>query len=218
MLSFRRELLDQCLEDVVQSMKGRVLDVGGVRGHKKGRFRPPLDQVDGWEYLNVDPTAEPDYCCSGESIPLPTGSVDTVLMTEVLQYVQRPEAVLSEIYRILNPSGICLASSPFLFPAHGDDHADRWRFSALRLRELFGAAGFTSVAVHAMGSVGSVTHDLFHVALGYAHPDESSYARRGLRRLVRHCAPLFRRIDQFTQHQSRYVTTGYFIVAEKLGA
>lgn len=215
MQSFRRQLLDRCLEDAALSMRGRVLDIGGVRTRKKGRFRPPLERVDSWQYLNLDSAAEPDYLCSAEDIPLADGSVDTVVMTEVLQYLERPEAVVQQVHRVLAADGVCLASSPFMFAAHGDDHVDRRRFSAVGLRELFGGAGFASVDVQAMGSVGSTTHDLLHVALGYAHPKESSLTRRALRRLVRRCEPLFRRIDRLTEAQSRYVTTGHFIVARK---
>jgi SAM-dependent methyltransferase len=86
-------------------MKGRVLDVGGIKESRRGNFRPPLDQVDGWEYLNLDETTNPDYCCSADNIPLESNSIDTVLLCEVLEHVENPDKVISEIARILKPGG-----------------------------------------------------------------------------------------------------------------
>ncbi|GAB4159934.1 MAG: methyltransferase domain-containing protein [Cyanobacteria bacterium J069] len=43
-------------------------------------------------------------------LPLPDQSFDAVLNTVSVQYLQRPEAVFAEIYRILKPGGIAIAS------------------------------------------------------------------------------------------------------------
>jgi SAM-dependent methyltransferase len=43
-------------------------------------------------------------------LPLPDMSFDAVLNTVSVQYLQRPEAVFAEIYRILKPGGIAIVS------------------------------------------------------------------------------------------------------------
>jgi len=43
-------------------------------------------------------------------LPLPDRSFDAVLNTVSIQYLQRPEAVFAEIYRILKPGGIVIVS------------------------------------------------------------------------------------------------------------
>ena len=43
-------------------------------------------------------------------LPLPDQSFDAVLNTVSVQYLQRPEAVFAEIYRILKPGGLCIVS------------------------------------------------------------------------------------------------------------
>ena len=43
--------------------------------------------------------------CSGEAVPLGTGTVDTVLVIEVLQFVDDDVGVIDEIGRVLRPGG-----------------------------------------------------------------------------------------------------------------
>ncbi len=43
-------------------------------------------------------------------LPLPDQSFDAVLNTVSVQYLQRPEAVFAEIYRVLKPGGIAILS------------------------------------------------------------------------------------------------------------
>ncbi|MBW4656264.1 MAG: class I SAM-dependent methyltransferase [Kaiparowitsia implicata GSE-PSE-MK54-09C] len=43
-------------------------------------------------------------------LPLPDASFDAVLNTVSVQYLQRPEAVFAEIYRVLKPGGIAIIS------------------------------------------------------------------------------------------------------------
>jgi SAM-dependent methyltransferase len=45
-----------------------------------------------------------------QSLPLPDQSFDAVLNTVSVQYLQYPEQVFAEIYRILKPGGLCMIS------------------------------------------------------------------------------------------------------------
>jgi SAM-dependent methyltransferase len=44
------------------------------------------------------------------ALPLPDQSFDAVLNTVSIQYLQYPEAIVSEIYRILKPGGVAIVS------------------------------------------------------------------------------------------------------------
>jgi SAM-dependent methyltransferase len=92
----------------------RVLDVGaGI-----GQYRPLFDHC---EYRAHDFGLEPattgqytplDYRSDITAIPVPDGSFDAVVCTEVLEHVPEPIAALKEMVRILRAGGLLLISAP----------------------------------------------------------------------------------------------------------
>lgn len=52
------------------------------------------------------------------TIPLPDGSVDAVMCTEVLEHVPNPVAALQEFTRLLKPGGYLLITAPFASLTH----------------------------------------------------------------------------------------------------
>lgn len=60
--------------------------------------------------------------------PIPDSHYDVVLCMEVLEHVISPIDAITEIGRILRPSGVLLVSAPFNFRIHGPV-PDLWRFS-----------------------------------------------------------------------------------------
>lgn len=212
MISFRRLYLDEYLEKYRYLMLGRVLDVGGKRAGRRGTFSPPSMGVDRWEYLNSDEATSPDYLTTAESIPLPDASIDTVVMTELLEYLANPIEVFCELYRVIKPGAYVIISTPFLNPIHGDDWADRARYTPIMLREMVTKTGFKICSIDPMGSVGAVLYDTLRVAFGYACENDGN---KFFSRLLRGTAPIFRLIDKKMITQKRYINTGYFVIIKK---
>jgi ubiquinone/menaquinone biosynthesis C-methylase UbiE len=193
-------------------MKKRVLDIGGRKIGKRGSFRPPIDDVTSWEYINIDPSTDPDYCCDAKEIPIPDESIDTVIMTELLEYLSEPRKVLLEISRLLKKGGHVLISTPLMNPVHGDYWADRARYTPVMLSEMSSETGFEIKKIEPMGSVGAVVYDTLRVATGYA--DESGELRRFSSLLLK-SRRIFRWIEKKTGQQKKYINTGYFVVLAK---
>lgn len=59
-----------------------------------------------------------NYVCDIAAIPLPDGSLDAILCTEVIEHVVDPMAVLAEFQRLLKPGGKLLLTSPLLSHLH----------------------------------------------------------------------------------------------------
>ena len=69
----------------------------------------------------------------GKHLPFRDASVDTVLSTEVLEHVPRPELLVREMARVVKPGGKLLITVPFIQPLH-ELPSDYFRFTPSSLR------------------------------------------------------------------------------------
>jgi len=92
----------------------RVLDVGAGIGQYR-RFFSHCDYRAhdfGLEPATAGQYTALDYQSDITAIPVPDGSFDAVLCTEVLEHVPEPIAAVKELARILRPGGSLLISAP----------------------------------------------------------------------------------------------------------
>jgi SAM-dependent methyltransferase len=114
---------------------------------------------------------------------LPSDTFDCVLLTQVLQFVKDPEAVVRTLYRILRPGGVVLATTAGISQIIRWDMerwGDYWRYTELSAAGLFaGAFPEQEVRVQTFGNVlaaiaflqGLATEELRRDELEYHDPD-----------------------------------------------
>ncbi len=92
----------------------RVLDVGAGAGPYRRLFSHCDYRAHdfGWEPSTVGKYTELDYQSDITAIPVPDGSVDVILCTEVLEHVPEPIRAVHELARILRKGGRLLLSAP----------------------------------------------------------------------------------------------------------
>lgn len=213
--SFRRYLLDQALSQVVASMTGTVVDMGGEWQHRRGTFRPPQRTDLRWICVNIEPEVAPDIIADVAQVPLADACADAVVCTEVLEHVSSPEAVLAEAYRLLRPGGQFILSMPFLCPVHADPH-DYQRYTAFKLEQLLREAGFTAVEIRPQGLYFTVLADMIRSGLARLRP---ALVRWAVALLMLPLMGLLVYLDHRPWvSRSPYLlsyTTGYFVMATK---
>lgn len=192
-------------------MHGLVLDIGGKKVRPRGTFRPPLQAVDRWEYLNIDRSTEPDYCCDAENMQVPSERFDCFLLIEVLEHVMSPGKVISEAHRVLKYGGYGYVAMPFMYPVHADPH-DYQRWTSERLMMEFMQAGFSEIKIAPMGGPFSV---MFDVLWTLSWRTESVLARRFWLFVLRLIKPFALLADKTMPGISSYVTTGWELTARK---
>ena len=212
-LSLRRHYIDKLLSS--NQFHGRVLDIGGEKINKRGSFRPPMDSVDSWEYINIDPATDPDYLCSAESIPVSDNLFDFIVIADVLEHLKNTDDVLNECMRILKPGGTLIATMPFLYPVH-DDPDDYQRWTPTRFRIEFNKAGFKNANIEPMGSLFAVVFDLLHVSLGIASRNNQALKNRFANKFIMPLlSKIFLALDNKYFYKSSIITTGWYVTAQK---
>jgi SAM-dependent methyltransferase len=78
------------------------------------------------------------------------GSIDSCLLTEVLEHCPDGLAVLKEISRVLKPGGFLFLTVPFIWPMHTVPH-DEYRYTPFALRRLLERSGFPDPEIEATG-------------------------------------------------------------------
>ena len=214
MITFTRHYLDQFLMET--NFFGKVLDIGGKKENKRGKFVPPIEKVESWESLNTDPSTKPDYECNAEKIPVTENSYDMVLMAEVLEHLLNPDLVLKECNRILKTNGQLVATIPFLYPVHSDPK-DFQRWTPEKIKLEFEQAGFIVDKIEAMGSVFAVICDLIHVSLVSASKNPAAFMNRVIRKVIMSFAGrFFLWLDRVYIDKSSVITTGYYVSSRKI--
>jgi SAM-dependent methyltransferase len=137
------------LEDFVRAAAAS-LDPGALvldAGAGDCRHRVYFDGVryESADFLQVDkPYAAVDYVCSLEAIPVAAERYDLVLLTQVLEHLPDPLAVLRELRRVLKPGGTLWLSTPLFYLEHEAPY-DFYRYTQFAHQHLLEQAGFDIV-------------------------------------------------------------------------
>lgn len=93
--------------------KDKVLDIGC--GHK------PYAKYFKAKYIGIDPfpDTDGDIKAAAWDIPLPDTSADGIILNQALEHIQKTEATVKEIYRLLKPGGLVIITVPQTMRVHG---------------------------------------------------------------------------------------------------
>jgi SAM-dependent methyltransferase len=158
-----RRLILSALRKALPSFSGLVLDVGcGHKPYKRLLLSPPSRAE---RYLGLDLAEniydQPDITWDGAHIPLPDDSVDSCLLSEVIEHCPDGAVVLREIWRVLKPGGFLFLTAPFIWPIHTVPN-DEYRYTPFALTRLIEDAGFPAPELAATGG----RHAVLAVTLG----------------------------------------------------
>jgi SAM-dependent methyltransferase len=123
-----RRLIFTAWANQLREKRLTVLDIGG----RYQPYRRLFANVDRYIAVDLVRTELVDIVADAEHLPIAAEKFDVVIITQVFDYFRYPAGAAREIYRMLKPGGVLLASFPACAPRFAD--AERWRFTASGLR------------------------------------------------------------------------------------
>jgi SAM-dependent methyltransferase len=163
--------------------ESRVLDVGAGASKYRPLFshcRYESQDFCRYEGPLVQYLAPIDYVCDLTSIPLPDGSLDAVLCTEVIEHIVEPTRALGELSRLLKPGGRLFVSAPLLSWLHMEPYHYYGGFTHYWYRHWLPKFGLAIDSITPVGGPGTSC-----AAMCEAFYAEWSRAERNLRPLRR---------------------------------
>jgi SAM-dependent methyltransferase len=97
-----------------------------------------------------------------KELPFKDSSIDTILLTDVLEHLSNPQLLLSESERILRTNGRILIFVPFLYWLHEQPH-DYFRYTEHALTHLIESSGLISVEIYPYGGGSDVLIDMGNI-------------------------------------------------------
>ncbi|MHC4549467.1 MAG: methyltransferase domain-containing protein [Planctomycetota bacterium] len=193
-----------------EHVRGRLLDLGCGAVPYFGLYR---DRIDGCVCVDWPRSAYASphldlHADLNAALPLADATMDTVLLTDVLEHVARPGPLVREIARVLRPDGKLIATVPFLYRLHEEPH-DYYRYTEHALRRFCDEAGLDVVVLEPYGGLPEVFGDLVNKSVVF-----SRIVAGGLLRLARALTALGP-VRRISRRSARTFPLGYGLVARR---
>lgn len=147
---------------IPEHVKGRLIDLGCGRVPLYATYKDRVSSitcVDWGNSMHPNPHLDQEQDLN-RPIACPDGSFDTIILSDVLEHIRRPEELVREMHRILAPGGKVLMNVPFYYGLH-EQPFDYYRYTRYALRSMAEDAGFQVVELQAIGGVPEIMADLF---------------------------------------------------------
>jgi SAM-dependent methyltransferase len=188
-------------------VSGETLDFGAGTAKYKGLISPHAST---YKAFDMFPGKNVDVVGDVLNPPFADSSFDTVISTQVLEHVEKPWVMVSQIGRITKSGGICIMTAPFMIPFHADPH-DFFRYTKEGIESLFKNEGFDIVESGTYGKTFSVFSEMIHFSIfnPYKEGGVSIWGRRAMRYIEKICSAL----DRVSRNKIIYPNV--FVVAKK---
>jgi SAM-dependent methyltransferase len=125
-----------------QQIKGKTLDVGcGIKPYESLFASNQYIGLDIEQSGHDHSNSKVDVFYDGKRIPFEDNEFDSIVCFQVLEHVFNPDEFLTEVNRVLKPSGVFLLALPFVWDEHEQPY-DYARYSSFGLTYLLNKNGF----------------------------------------------------------------------------
>jgi SAM-dependent methyltransferase len=142
-------------------VKGRLIDLGCGKVPLYESYKSHAERVTCVDWVNsVHQNPYTDFEQDlNQPLQFEDCSFDTVILSDVLEHIRKPEQLVNEIYRILDHKGILLMNVPFYYWLH-EVPFDYFRYTRYALQSIAEDQGFEMVYLEAYGGAPEILTDI----------------------------------------------------------
>ena len=150
-----------------------------------------------------------------EKIDVESNKYDTVLCTDLIEHLKKPNVLFSEISRILKVKGNLILSVPFYYWIHEEPY-DYHRYTEYMLNEFCSDNNLKIIEFEAYGGIPEIVADL--VIKGYANNKLPFFYKVLMKTLMIFGTFLSKRnfIKEISKNSSKNFPLGYILVAQRI--
>jgi SAM-dependent methyltransferase len=149
-------------ENIPKYCTGKLLDLGCGKVplyHKYNNYINENICVDWGNTLHANPYLDFESDLN-EKLALPDNEFDTIILSDVLEHIRRPEILWKEMYRVIKAEGKLIMNIPFYYWLHEQPH-DYFRYTKYALKSMAEEEGFKILLLESYGGVPEILTDLF---------------------------------------------------------
>ena len=145
-----KKINNQCLIENLDSINGRVVDLGcGTSPYKENILKVAKEYMGvDWDNSSHDQSNVDIFADLTKLFPIEDEYADTVVSFQVMEHLSEPNIFLRESHRILKRGGKILITVPFQWHIHEEPN-DYYRYTKYGLKYLFNKANFTNIVIKA---------------------------------------------------------------------
>ena len=187
----------------------RVLDLGAG----SLAFKQLVNEyVQEYVALDIQKDSSIDLVGNGANLPIKGSIFDLVICSAVLEHAQRPDRIIKEIYRVLEPSGEAILTVPHIHYIHGEPY-DYWRFTKYGIKNLLDISGFNHSKLE-ISEVGSFINMMVSCLIPpVAGLLDTITPRKFLLKILRFTSIMFEMIDRYIRFEK--FPLGYIAFIQK---
>ena len=192
-------------------IKDSIIDVGGSKKASRGFFELTKKMKKRRKVLNINPQHLPDYLLSIEKKIKIEEKFSTVILTEVIEYIDNIDLALTNILGFSEDKSLLIMTWPWMNSFHGDKKYDYKRYSDIYIKNKLISNGYEILFIESNGGVFSVIWDFFY-KLNYTN--NNKYFRRIVNLILKFTFK-FTLLMDFLFDTSDHITTGFGLVARR---
>jgi SAM-dependent methyltransferase len=141
--------------------RGRLLDLGCGKVPLYAAYRDLVDEVVcvDWNQSLHDGKHVDLFCDLNEDLNLERQSFDTVILSDVLEHIRKPEHLLARVHELLRDDGSVVVGVPFFYCLHEEPH-DFFRYTRFALRSIAEESGYEVCYLEEVGGAFDILADI----------------------------------------------------------